>query len=223
MKNDITMKFKAAIFDLDGTLLNTIDDLADSMNSVLEKLGCGIHSTAAYKYFVGDGMDILARRVLPADRRDDKNIKKCVEMMMEEYGLRWADKTRPYAGISGMLSDLSLLGVKLSVFSNKPDGFTKIIVKKFFPEIKFEQVLGASERFAKKPDPSGAIDIVQKLRLSPEEILYAGDTATDMRTASGAGLYAVGVLWGFREKDELLKAGASVIIERPEELIIFFR
>jgi len=217
------MRFKAAIFDLDGTLLNTIDDLAGSMNSVLEKLEFPGHPVEAYKYFVGDGMENLARRSLPEDRRDDKNIKKCVEMMMEEYGLHWADKTRPYEGICDMLSDLSLLGVKLSVFSNKPDGFTKIIVKKFFPEIPFEQVLGASERFARKPDPSGALDIARKMGFLPEEILYAGDTATDMLTASGAGMYAVGALWGFREKDELLKAGASVVIEKPEEIIRIFR
>ncbi len=217
------MRFKAAIFDLDGTLLNTIDDLADSMNSVLEKLGCAVHTVEAYKYFVGDGMENLARRSLPEDRRGEKNIKKCVEMMMEEYGLHWADKTRPYDGICDMLSDLSLLGVKLSVFSNKPDGFTKIMVKKFFPEIQFEQVLGASERFARKPDPSGALDIARKMGFLPEEILYAGDTATDMLTAAGAGMYAAGVLWGFREKDELLKAGASVIIEKPEEILRIFR
>ncbi|HNY10522.1 MAG TPA: HAD family hydrolase [Candidatus Wallbacteria bacterium] len=217
------MKFKAAIFDLDGTLLNTIDDLADSMNFVLEKCGYPGHTVEAYKYFVGDGMEKLVRRSLPENFREAKNIKRCLEMMMKEYGLRWADKTKPYDGIADMLSALSLLNVKLSVLSNKPDGFTKMMIEKFFPEIRFEHVNGASEHFAKKPDPSAAIDIAQKTGFLPEEVLYAGDTAIDMKTALGARMYATGVLWGFRKKDELLKAGAMKIIEKPEELIGFFR
>lgn len=213
------MKFKAVIFDLDGTLLDTIDDLANSMNSVLERSGHPIHSAEAYKYFVGDGMRKLVKRALPEAFRQDTVIDGFLAEMKAEYGKRWDEKTQPYKGIPELLNALTDKGLKLAVLSNKVDEFTKLVVAKFLPEWKFEAVIGEGNGIPKKPDPSGASMISTQLGINPGEILYLGDTNVDMITATAAGMYAVGVLWGFRKADELVEGGAKVLITKPEALL----
>jgi len=207
------------IFDLDGTLLDTIQDIAESMNLVLRFYNFPEHPVEAYKNFVGDGMEVLARRVLPEGRRDPETVAGCVSAMSKEYGMRWMKNSRPYEGVPELLDALDARGSKLSVLSNKPDDFAKIMVAGLLPRWPFEPVLGARHSVPKKPDPAGALEIARQRSISPEEFLYLGDTGTDMKTANAAGMYPVGVLWGFRTAEELETNGAKTIIERPVELL----
>ncbi len=214
----MTMRFKASLFDLDGTLLNTLDDLADSGNAALESLHYPIHPTDKYRYFVGDGMRTLIERIMPAQSSDEQ-IGACEEVFKKHYALHWADKSCLYQGIDNMLSDLNGLGQKLAILSNKPDEFTRLCVKRFFRKDCFSWVQGQLEKVPKKPHPQGALLVAQKLNLQPADILYVGDTATDMRTGKGAGMTTVGVLWGFREIGELKENGADYIVRHPREIV----
>ena len=213
------MKFKAVLFDLDGTLLDTIEDLADSMNIVLTGMGFPTHEVAAYKYHVGDGVRELAVRALPKNHQDEETIKKCIAAMRQEYGSRWDKKTRPYPGIPGLLDALTARGIKMAVLSNKPDQNTKVVVAKLLPKWRFDYVAGERAGIPRKPDPGAALSIAEQLGIPPKEWLYLGDTNTDMKTAVGAGMYPVGALWGFRTADELLACGAKTLIEHPPGLL----
>ncbi len=213
------MKFKAIIFDLDGTLLDTIDDLADSMNAVLKASGYPTHETAAYKYFVGDGMWNLVKRALPESVRDDSHIETYLAETKAEYAKRWNAKTKPYDGIPELLTALEEKNIKMTILSNKADEFTQLIIKKLFPGWKFEAVLGEKPNIPRKPDAAGALEISKQLGIPPEEFLYLGDTNVDMKTAAAAGMYAVGALWGFRKADELAEGGARVLIPKPGALL----
>jgi len=216
---NVMSQFKAVIFDLDGTLLDTIEDLADSMNAVLAEAGYPLHGIQSYKYFVGKGMKNLVYNALPPEHRNEETIKVFTQKMKEEYAKRWNVKTRPYDGIPELLDILEVKRIDKAVLSNKPDNFTKIIIKELLPKWKFAVVFGERDSIPRKPDPTGALEIAHILNLKPHEILYLGDTGTDMKTAVSAGMYAVGALWGFREKDELIANGAKVVIEHPLELL----
>ena len=213
------MKYKAVIFDLDGTLLDTIEDLGDSTNSMLKKHGYPVHDLKAYKYFVGNGMRNLVLRALPEDKRDNISVDQGLIEMQSEYAKRWADKTRPYPGIPALLDALTEKGVKLAVLSNKLDRFSNDIVKKLLPDWSFYPVYGEREGVPIKPDPAGALEIARILGISPEEFLYLGDTGIDMKTAVSAGMCAIGVLWGFRTAEELVKNGANMLIADPLEVL----
>lgn len=213
------MKFKAVVFDLDGTLLDSLDDLADSMNAVLEKNEYPVHDAEAYKYFVGDGMRTLVKRAFPEDKRDDLNVDIGLADIRDEYSRRWNNKTRPYKGIIEMLDKLSDKNLKLSVLSNKADDFTKLIVEKLLPCHKFNLVYGERPGIPKKPDPKGALEIAHALDVMPSECLYLGDTGVDMKTAVSAGMYPVGVLWGFRKAEELIDSGARILIADPAAIL----
>ncbi len=213
------MKFKAAVFDLDGTLLDTLDDLADSVNSVLAANNYPIHDVVKYKYFVGDGMRTLMQRTLPEGKRDDKSIDYALSAMRDEYAKRWNKRTLPYEGITETLKELRNRGIKLSVLSNKADHFSKLMVEYFFPDCHFELVFGERQGISKKPDPTGATEIAKKLGVLPDECLYLGDTGVDMKTAVSAGMYPVGVLWGFRKAEELVESGAKVLIASPVAIL----
>jgi len=216
------MKFKAVLFDLDGTLLDTLDDLADSMNAVLKQLGFPTHKTEAYKYFVGEGMVVLCQRALPDAYRDKTTIERCRRGMHEEYGKRWAIKTKPYVGIHELLDALTVRNIKIAVLSNKVDDFTKLTVARLLPKWHFDIITGHRRDVPRKPDPAGAIRIARQMELAPAKFVYLGDTAIDMKTAIAAGMYPVGALWGFRTKEELVKNGAKLIITRPIELLDLF-
>jgi len=216
------MKYKAVIFDLDGTLLDTIDDLADSMNAALKRASLPVHDTDSYRYFVGTGIRNLVRKALPEELRTDDNIKRYADAMAKEYGARWDKKTRPYDGIIDMINALSGAGARMAVLSNKPHQFTLKVVEKFLPAGCFEYVFGDREGVPKKPDPAGALEISGLMKIPPEYFLYVGDSDTDMLTAVSAGMYPVGVKWGFRKPDELIRAGAKTILENPRELLTFF-
>jgi phosphoglycolate phosphatase len=213
------MTFHAVLFDLDGTLLDTLDDLADSANMALQRLGFPQHPAEAYKRFVGDGIENLVRRAVPAERRDPAVLSECVRLTRENYAARWAEKTRPYDGIAELLDALATRGIRMAVLSNKPDQFTQLCVERLLAGRRFDVVIGASATLPRKPDPAGANLIAERLRLSPAEILYLGDTDTDMQTAVAAGMFPVGVLWGFRDAEELLANGARILIRHPLELL----
>ncbi len=214
------MKFRAVIFDLDGTLLDTIEDLTDSMNAALARMGYPPKTVKECKTLVGDGLATFIRRSLPPSCADDpKTARKFREWIRAEYRLRNASKTRPYPGIPEMLEALLRRRVPLAVLSNKPHDSTLEVVSKYFPNIGFACVFGARDDVPVKPDPAGALEIALRLGVPPGEILYVGDTNTDMQTAAAAKMFGVGVLWGFRTADELQKNGARILISNPAEIL----
>jgi len=211
--------FKAVIFDLDGTLLDTLADLGNSANRVLQSRGYPLHPLEAYKYFVGDGARMLIARVLPENDRSEDTIRECLQLFLADYKSNWEIDTKPYPGIIEMLAGLEKGGLSLSVLSNKPDAFTKLCVEKFFPHYNFSHVIGQSDKLPRKPDPAGAFKIAQLESIAPRSFLYLGDTSIDMKTAVGAGMYPVGACWGFRAERELLESGAKALIRDPLELL----
>ena len=213
------MKFEAVLFDLDGTLLDSIEDLTDSMNIVLDGFGFPGHDAEACKHFVGDGVEMFALRALPENQRDEATVAQCAAEMRAEYRKRWSLKTQPYDGIPELLDDLTLRHLKLAVLSNKPEESTKEMVAELLSKWRFYPVAGARSSVPKKPDPILAIEISQQLRLPADKFLYLGDTGTDMKTAKGAGMFAVGALWGFRTAEELKDTGAEVLVAHPSEVL----
>jgi phosphoglycolate phosphatase len=214
------VKYNAVLFDLDGTLLDTLEDLADSMNAVLEQMDFPTHPVSAYRHFVGDGVINLARRTVPPEMRDDESlIDRCIECVRDEYARRWDNKTAPYDGVPEMLDALGDRGVVRTILSNKPHDFTKLCVEKLLGKWEFQCVQGVGDNVPLKPDPKGAIWVTERVGVRPGEFLYLGDTNTDMQTAVAAGMYGVGALWGFRDADELTASGAKTLIEHPTELI----
>lgn len=216
------MKFKAVLFDLDGTLLDTLQDLADSMNLALDRLGFKTHPAEEYKYIVGDGIETMARRALPENNRDSKSISKCIELTRQNYSRLWSANSKPYPQISELLDELQKRSIITAVLSNKPDDFTKKMTAHFLGDYDFKDIRGAGPETPIKPNPSAALQIAAKNKISPEQFIYLGDTGTDMKTAVAAGMYPVGVLWGFRQADELIKDGAKLLIKNPLEVLSLF-
>jgi len=213
------MKYKAVLFDLDGTLLDTIADLADAMNVALGELGYPGHDVAACKFFVGDGLRNYAVRALPEAARDEATIDQCCERFRAAYAECWQVKTRPYGGIAELLDGLAERGLTMAVLSNKPDEFTQKVVAEMLGRWEFAAVRGVRADGLKKPDPAGALEIAGQIGSAPAGFLYVGDTNTDMQTALAAGMFPVGATWGFRPAEELRANGAKVLIDRPTELL----
>ena len=213
------MNFRAVIFDLDGTLANTLEDIADNMNRVLFQRGFPTHEYDAYRYYVGNGLHNLVIRSLPENARTDAMIALCHDQMIAEYHQNYINKTRLYDGIPELLDDLSSQRIKLAVLSNKADSLTQKICAVLLKNWKFEAVLGAIDRFPRKPDPTSALFISEQMGVEPAYVCYLGDSDVDMKTANAAGFYPVGVGWGFRPKQELVENGAKYIIDHPAELV----
>jgi phosphoglycolate phosphatase len=212
------MNVRGIIFDLDGTLLDTLQDIAFSMNAALARFGGQPLPMDDYRVHVGQGLDVLAWRVLPEAKRDDETVRQCVAAMRAVYADRWAHSTRPYEGIVAMLDALGKRSLPMAVFSNKAHDFTVRIVTHFFGARTFRAVLGGG-KFPFKPDPAGALHIAGTLGIRPIDILYVGDSDIDMKTAANAGMHAIGVTWGFRSRQELRESGARDLIEKPGELV----
>jgi phosphoglycolate phosphatase len=210
---------KAVLFDLDGTLLDTLQDIADACNAALCRHGFPPHPVDAYRYFVGDGVPVLISRTVPAEPHNAETLASVAAAYREEYQRRWNATAAPYPGVGELLDQLTHRGLPLAVLSNKPDEFTRRCVAELLPRWAFSIVLGASAAFPPKPDPAGARHVARTLDLPPEQFCYLGDTPTDMRTAVAAGMFPVGVLWGFRPADELKAAGARQLISHPRELL----
>ena len=206
---------QAVLFDLDGTLLDTLADLADSANAALGEMGFPEHRVDSYKYFVGDGMENLVRRVLPQDRLDPATMARLLELMHREYSNRWSAKTQPYAGIPELLDWLAGRRIPMAVLSNKPHEFTRLCVTRLLPRWNFQAIQGATPALPKKPDPTAALAVAASLGVSPAAMLYLGDTNTDMQTAVSAGMFPVGRTWGFRTAEELAANGARALAETP--------
>ncbi len=214
-------KFKAVIFDLDGTLLDTIEDIKDSMNLVLRRRGFKTHSVDFYKSAVGQGTEMLVIDSLPEDKRSEELIKECLKELKENYSKMWANKTKPYPGIVELLRELNLRKIPLSILSNKDDRFTKSIVEHFFPDFKFEFVFGSREGVPKKPSADVPLYIAKKTGIEPKDYIFVGDSSFDMLTAKNSGMFPLGVSWGFKSVDSLLESGAKAIINQPLELLNF--
>ena len=217
------MQFKVILFDLDGTLLDTLEDLGNSVNRVLAKKGFPTHDLDRYRYFVGDGALMLITRALPKQKRKNDVIQACIDAFQLDYSQNWKVKTRLYDGIAEMLDELVTRNLKLAVLSNKPHIFTKQSVDHLLSNWRFEIVLGQRDAVPRKPSPEGALEIAKHLNAKPENVLYLGDSAVDMQTAVAAGMFPAGVLWGFRSMKELQDAGAKTLIEQPSEVLSLLR
>jgi len=212
-------KFDAVIFDLDGTLLDTIEDIADSMNITLSRFGFPVHEKKKYLEFVGEGLEALAQKALPADARNGETLARCVEAMKKEYAGRWSNTSRPYPGVPELLDSLSCRRVKLSVLSNKADVFTKQMVETLLDKWRFVEVRGLSDDCPRKPDPCGALLCAERMQVDPESCIFLGDSGIDMETGIRAGMFPVGALWGYQNRSILHSKGAKVVLEDPRELI----
>ena len=207
------------VFDLDGTLLNSLEDLADSANWVLEQHEFPTHPVDAYRYFVGDGVRKLIERILPQEECTEARIEQCRQEFVAYYKVHMEDKTSVYEGITELLVELKNRGLKIAVATNKVHIAVKPLMEKYFPEIRFDSMIGQREGVPVKPAPQIMFDILRETGCEPSEALHVGDTATDMQLAHNAGVTPVGVLWGYRPLEELQEAGAKFIIEKPEELL----
>jgi phosphoglycolate phosphatase len=207
------------LFDLDGTLLDTLRDLADSANDVLAGSGFPQHAIDAYRYFVGNGVRVLASRALPENRRDPQTVDNMASRIEEEYSQRWAEHTLPYPGIPELLDVLAASNIRMAILSNKPHEAAVLMASRLLPRWRFDIVEGEKPGIPLKPDPSAALQIAGRMKIKPGEFLYLGDSATDMRTAVAAGMYPVGALWGFRTGEELIAGGAGALIQHPTDLL----
>lgn len=212
------MKYKGIIFDLDGTLVNSLEDISDAMNTVLTGLNYPTHTYDTYQYFIGSGLRNLVSKALPASNNTETDIENCFNCMVTEYREFCTFKTKPYAGIVKLLDHLASQNIKLAVFSNKADELTKKITSEIFPDY-FDSAIGLSKEELKKPNPSEALAIAKKWNLNPEEILFIGDSDMDMQTAINANMFPVGVSWGYRIEAELIASGAKMVINNPTDLI----
>ena len=208
---------RAVIFDLDGTLVDSLEDLADCTNTALAAFSLPTHPLAPYKYFVGMGVKNLIGSAVPAGTPDDL-VKDVTTFYRAEYAQHWARKSRPYEGIIPMLEHLAAMDIPLAVLSNKAQIFTGDFVAHFFPGTSFLTVQGSPAEGVAKPDPAMALAIAAQMGLSSNEIAFMGDTRTDMETANNAGMLPVGVTWGFRPESELVEFGATVLLHHPDEL-----
>jgi len=213
------MKFEAVIFDLDGTLLDTVDDIGDAANRVLSNRGFPTHPISNYYQFIGEGVKVLFTRALPEEKRNEDFINACLKEFIEDYSCNYNVKSKPFDGIPELLDELGTMDLKLAILSNKPDPLTKNCVTSLLSNWDFKVVFGQRNSIPRKPDPQAALEIAEKLKISPPEFLYLGDTAIDMKTAVSAGMFPVGVAWGFRPVEELEENGALAIIDIPIQLL----
>ena len=212
---------KLVIFDLDGTLLDTIADLAESANYALKQLGYPTHDVETIRTFVGNGINKLLERALPSHEQTEENVIRMRSHFVPYYDVHNADLSNPYPGIVSLLEDLQAKGIQIAVASNKYQEATVKLVQQYFPNIDFIEILGQREGINVKPDPTIVFDILQKADVSKEDILYVGDSGVDMQTAINAGVDAVGVTWGFRPRAELESFQPMGLIDKAEELLGF--
>lgn len=206
------MIYKAAIFDMDGTLTDTLEDLADSVNEMLEHYNLPRRTIDEVRMFVGNGARKLMERAL--ETTDEKFVNDALEYYNSCYSRHLLNKTKPYSGIVELLTELQSKNIPVAICTNKQHFAAVELAKKIFPAINFAEVIGD----AKKPNPARALEITAKIGVTPEEVAYFGDTAVDMKTAVNAGFLPVGVTWGFRPESELQENGAKIIVHHADEI-----
>ena len=212
-------KIEAVIFDLDGTLLNSLEDIAESMNEALAHFGLPPHPLDDYKYMVGNGLRPLVERALPPAKRNPSLLDQVEQQLRLIYQQRWDQKTRLYPEIPELLDKLTARQLSLNILSNKPHEYTVVVVEKFLRRWPFDVILGQKKELPKKPAPDGAWLVAKTLNIKCEQIAFLGDTEIDIETAHRAGMWPVGVEWGFRTSEELRQAGAAVVLRHPLELL----
>lgn len=212
------MKFQGVIFDLDGTLLDTIVDITNALNLVMTRNGFRTYSVEECKKMVGDGMEVLLKRAVPEIADNPEAIRRLIEEYRQEYARLWRLNSRPYPGIPEILAQLKKAGIKTAVLSNKSHEFTELMTRELLP-FPFEVIRGARPGIPVKPDPLPAQLVLKELNLKPAEVIYVGDTSVDMETAVAADLFPAGALWGFRDAQELLASGARVLLSTPYDLL----
>lgn len=215
------MRFSGVIFDLDGTLLDTIEDIGLTMNLVFGRRGFSPFSIGDCMRMVGDGMEVLVRRALPGGSDDEVLVGEIVQEYREAYNRVWRDHSRPYPGVLELLEGLKARGVRSAVLSNKSHPFTEIMTRELLP-FDFDVVLGALPGVPFKPDPAAALRIAADMGLPPVGFVFVGDTDIDMETARAAGMYPAGALWGFRDAANLKAGGAEVLLSSPGDLLRLF-
>jgi phosphoglycolate phosphatase len=213
------MKYKALIFDLDGTLLNSIEDIKDSCNEALNYYGLKSFEINDYKLFVGDGVDMLIKRVLSHRHQDETLFIDIKTRYLKNYTSLQHHHTAPYKGIIDLLEYAKMHQINCYVLSNKPHIDTLSVINYFFPKDTFNEIVGKKDGYLPKPDPTMLLELIRNIPFKSSEILYIGDTYTDMMTAQNGHLTSVGVLWGFRDEDELKKGNATFIVKTPNEII----
>lgn len=209
---------KLVIFDLDGTLLNTIADLALSTNYALNKLGYPTHEVEAYNFMVGNGINKLFERALPEGEKTEENVLRVRKEFVPFYDMHNADESRPYPGIPELLSHLQDAGIQVAVASNKYQAATQKLIAHYFPTIKFTAVFGQRDGVNVKPDPTIVFDILKIANIEKNDVLYVGDSGVDMQTAANAGVTACGVTWGFRPRAELEEFNPAYIVDSAKEI-----
>jgi len=213
---------KLVIFDLDGTLLNTIADLAQSTNHALAALGYPTHEEKEYNFMVGNGINKLFERALPEGEKTEENVLRVRKEFIPYYDQHNADKSRPYPGITELLDGLQAKGLQLAVASNKYQAATAKLIAHYFPNIRFTAVFGQREGVNVKPDPTIVHDILAIAQLAKEDVLYVGDSGVDMKTANNAEVTSCGVTWGFRPRTELETFHPAYIVDKAEEILLLF-
>ena len=213
------MNTQLVIFDLDGTLLDTVADLANATNQALVRCGYPPHPTEAYYRFVGNGINKLFARALPEEARTEENVQHIRALFIPYYNEHNADDSRPYPGIVELLTHLQNQGIRLAVASNKYQQATAKLVGHFFPDIRFAAVYGQREGIPIKPDPAIVNDILSVTGISRARALYVGDSGVDMQTARNASVESAGVIWGFRDEEELRVNGADHIIHNAKDIL----
>lgn len=210
---------KLAIFDLDGTLLDTLGDIAGACNHALTVCGCPTHEVGEYKMFVGSGIINLFRRALPEDQRTEGMVMKMRDAFVQYYDVHKDDMTRPYPGIEGLLDELTAKGIRLAVASNKYQEATEELVTRYFGTYRFACVLGQREGHPIKPDAGIIFEAMASCEgVRPDEVIYCGDSDVDMQTGINAGVRTVGVTWGFRSREELAEYSPCLLADNPEEI-----
>lgn len=210
---------KLIIFDLDGTLLDTIDDLAAACDAVLCARGLPRHTREGYRRMVGNGIRRLVERSLPENMRDEETVESVRRQFVDYYIDHIDLYTRPYDGIAEAVEALAARDIKLAVVSNKFQAGTEKLVSRFFPDVEFTAVCGQREGIPLKPDPQVDLEIMRTSGVEPSQTLHVGDSSVDIATAKAAGIWSAGVTWGFRPREELVESGADYIIDRPEQLL----
>lgn len=217
------MTYKAVLFDLDGTILDTREDIGGAMNRVLADRGLATHPIEEYGTFLGSGARALVVSALPEYHRDEATISESLEAFRQYYGQNCTVKTEPYPGIPELLDELVVRNIKLGILTNKPHAITLVCVSRLLANWPFGVVIGHREGQPPKPNPRGALEAARAMSVAPDDTIFLGDTKIDMETALGAGMFPVGVAWGFREADDLVEGGARAIVRHPLDLLKYLR